>query len=222
MSGIGHGFIGSVDRNFVPFTEESHIMIEIGQKDVFAKIFQFSACVPWKPVLNDFFFIIHKGIFVKKIRVELPKLHFPEYKFKLRADNSGGQSLKIFDIVRGKYVRLTPEEWVRQHVLHFLIHDRNYPRSLIGVEKRVVVNRLERRVDILVYNSVLEPFILVECKSPQIKVTQEVFDQAARYNLTVNVPYFVLSNGLDTFCCTLDHNLKSYKFLEEVPFYEKM
>ncbi|MBK7851341.1 MAG: type I restriction enzyme HsdR N-terminal domain-containing protein [Bacteroidetes bacterium] len=154
--------------------------------------------------------------------MELPKLHFPEYKFKLRSDTSGGQSLKIFDIVRGKYVRLSPEEWVRQHILHFLILDKHYPKSLTGVEKRVVVNRLERRYDILIHDSDMKPMLLVECKAPNVKITQEVFDQAARYNLTVDARIFILTNGYETFCCTLDHANKSYHFLEEVPFYEKL
>jgi len=154
--------------------------------------------------------------------VELPKLHFPEYKFKLRSDTSGGQSLKIFDIVRGKYVRLNPEEWVRQHILHFLIYDKHYPKSLTGVEKRVVVNGLERRYDVLIHDKDLKPLLLVECKSVDVKITQEVFDQAARYNLTVDARLFVLTNGLQTYCCTLDHANRTYHFLEEVPFYEKL
>ncbi|HRH66213.1 MAG TPA: type I restriction enzyme HsdR N-terminal domain-containing protein [Bacteroidia bacterium] len=154
--------------------------------------------------------------------MELPKLHFPEYKFKLRSGTSGGQSLKIFDIVRGKYVQLTPEEWVRQHILHFLIYDRRFPRSLTAVEKRVVVNRLERRYDVLVHGPDLKPLILVECKAPDVQITQDVFDQAARYNLSIDARFFILSNGMETFCCTLNHEAQTYSFQEEVPFYENL
>lgn len=154
--------------------------------------------------------------------MDLPKLHFPEYKFTLRRDTSGGQSLKIFDTIRGKYVSLTPEEWVRQHIVQFLVHDRNVPKTLVGIEKRVVVNGLERRCDVIVYSKQHKPLMLIECKAPSVKVSQEVFDQAARYNMTLDVHYFVLSNGYETYCCQLDHAAQSYLFLEEVPFYEKL
>lgn len=154
--------------------------------------------------------------------MDFVKLHFPDYKFTLKGGDSDAQSLKIFDIVRKKYVLLTPEEWVRQHLLHFLIHDRNVPLSLTAVEKLVMVNRLQKRFDILVYSKTHKPLLLVECKAPEVKIDQEVFDQAARYNLSLNADYFVLSNGLSTYCCKLDHKNQRYDFLEEVPFYENL
>ena len=154
--------------------------------------------------------------------MELPRLRFPDYKFKLRTDTPDGQSLKIFDIIRGKFISLTPEEWVRQHLIHFLVHERGYPATLLGVEKKVLVNRLERRFDLLVYSRDFNPVLLAECKSPSVSLNQDVFDQAARYNLTLGAKYFVLSNGMETICCTIDHEKQNYQFIEEVPFYDKL
>ena len=154
--------------------------------------------------------------------MDLVKLHFPEYKFTLKAEESDGQFAKIFDIVRKKYVRLSPEEWVRQHMIHFLVHDKKVPISLTAIEKLVMVNRLQRRFDILVYSKQHKPWLLVECKAPEVKISQEVFDQAARYNLSLQAEYFVLTNGLQTYCCRLDHVNGKYQFLEELPFYENL
>jgi hypothetical protein len=154
--------------------------------------------------------------------LDLPRLSFPEYQFKLRSDVEGGQSLKIFDSIRKKYVVLTPEEWVRQHLLQFLVNERKFPQSLLSVEKKVVVNRLYRRTDIVVYSNALEPVMIAECKAPSVKISQATFDQAARYNMTLGVKYFLLSNGLESFCCSIDHVSESYVFLPEIPFYENM
>lgn len=154
--------------------------------------------------------------------MELVKLHFPEYKFTLKAENSGDKNLKIFDIVRKKFVRLSPEEWVRQHLVHFLVYDKNVPPSLTAVEKLVMVNRLQRRFDILVYSKKHKPLLLVECKAPEVIINQSVFDQAARYNLTLGASYFVLSNGLETYCCKMDQSKERYHFLEELPSYDKL
>ena len=151
----------------------------------------------------------------------LEALNFPSYKFRIDADQAG-QSSKIFDIVRRKFVMLTPEEWVRQHLLHYLVSEKKFPRSLIGVEKSVKVNGLARRTDVLVYNNVMKKVLLAECKSPSVKITQKVFDQAARYNLSVDVKYFVLTNGMQTICCILNHEMKRYDFLKEVPEFHEM
>jgi hypothetical protein len=152
----------------------------------------------------------------------MQRLNFPEYKFRISADTPDGQSLKIFDIIREKYVSLTSEEWVRQHVIRFLVDGKRFPRTLLSVEKQLTVNRLTRRYDILAWSREHKPLVLVECKAPEIAIDQEVFDQAARYNLSLGVAYFVLSNGLDTYCCTLDHENRSYRFLTELPAYEEL
>jgi hypothetical protein len=154
--------------------------------------------------------------------LELPRLSFPDYQFKLRSDEEGGQSLKIFDTIRKKYVVLTPEEWVRQHLLQFLVNERKFPQSLLSVEKKVVVNKLYRRTDIVVYSNALEAIMIAECKAPGVKIGLATFDQAARYNMTLGVKYFLLSNGYETFCCRIDHENKSYIFLKEVPMYDDL
>ena len=154
------------------------------------------------------------------MKVQLPVLKLPAPVFRIIPGS--GQSSKIFDTIRRKYVMLTPEEWVRQHLLHYLTTEKKFPHSLIAVEKSVKVNSLPRRTDVLVYNSKLEKILLAECKAPSVKITQAVFDQAARYNMTLDVKYFVLTNGFETYCCTMDHELKKYLFVKEVPEYDQI
>jgi hypothetical protein len=151
--------------------------------------------------------------------VQLPKLCFPAYEFKLQSDIENGQSLKIFDIIRRKYVSLTPEEWVRQHLIHFLVNERKFPHTLMSVEKKVLVNKLFRRTDVVIYSNSLKPLMIAECKAPSVKISQATFDQTARYNMTLGVEYFLLTNGVDIHFCSLDHEKKTYKFLREVPLY---
>jgi len=131
------------------------------------------------------------------------------------------QSSKIFDIIRKKFVTLTPEEWVRQHVIHYLVNEKKVPVSLFSIEKNLKVNRLTRRTDVLIYKDI-KPMLLVECKAPEIKITQSVFDQAARYNLTLDVKYFVLTNGMQTICCTMNHEMQKYEFLKDIPEFAEM
>ena len=154
--------------------------------------------------------------------MQLPRLNFPDYEFKLQRSSDERQSLKIFDIIRKKYVSLTPEEWVRQHLLHFLVNERKFPQSLVSVEKKLLINNLEKRTDVVIYSSSLKPILLAECKSPKVPLTQAVFDQAARYNMTLNVGYFLITNGLESFICRINHQGQSYAFLEEIPTYEEM
>ena len=154
--------------------------------------------------------------------MKLPKLYFPEYEFKVQSDTQSGQSLKIFDIIRRKYVSLTPEEWVRQHLLHFLVNERKFPQTLISVEKKVLVNRLFRRTDVVIYSSSLKPILIAECKAPSVVLSQKAFDQTARYNMTLGVMYFVITNGLETICCLIDHENQKYQFLKEIPFYKEI
>src|SRR3954462_5571178 len=104
----------------------------------------------------------------------------------------------VFDAIRRKYVALTPEEKVRQHIIRYLIEEKQVPPSLISVEKALKVNELSRRTDVVVYSNTLKPLLLAECKSENVEITQKVFDQAARYNLSLDVKYFVLTNGLQT------------------------
>ena len=154
--------------------------------------------------------------------MQLPRLNFPSYEFKLQRSSDERQSLKIFDIIRKKYVSLTPEEWVRQHLLHFLVNERKFPQSLVSVEKKLLINQLEKRTDVVIYSSSLSPILLAECKAPKVQITQDVFDQAARYNMALKVDYFIITNGLESFICRIDHAKQSYVFLEQIPDYSEL
>jgi len=144
-------------------------------------------------------------------------LNFPTYHFKLKSSEN---KKYIFDIIRKKYVVLTPEEWVRQHTVHFLVSQKKYPVSLIAIEKQLTVNKLKKRTDILIFNTKGLPELIVECKSPKIKITQDTFDQIARYNLKLNAINLMVTNGLQHFFCKLDHENEQYNFLKEIPNYK--
>lgn len=154
--------------------------------------------------------------------MRFPRLHFPEYKFTIRPAGKDGDSVKIFDIIRGRYVSLTPEEWVRQHLLHFLLVDRSYPKGLIAVEKSLKVGTLDKRFDLLVYNREHHPILLAECKAPEIPLDQLVFDQAARYNRTLQVPYLLITNGLETKLCRVDPDLQVLVPLPDLPGHSEL
>ncbi len=144
-------------------------------------------------------------------------LNLPAYQPKVKGSKN---NRLIFDFVRKKYVKLTPEEWVRQHILHFLTEIKGYPLSLIAVEKQLTINGLKKRFDILVFDKSGQPNILIECKAPNISILQETFDQVARYNLVVNANYIMVSNGLQHYFCQVDIKNQKYIFLEELPFYQ--
>ncbi|MDB9723299.1 type I restriction enzyme HsdR N-terminal domain-containing protein [Polaribacter sp.] len=149
----------------------------------------------------------------------MQKLNLPDYKFKLKSNEN---KTLIFDNLRKKYMVLTPEEWVRQHFVQFLIEEKNYPPSLIAIEKQVLVNNLKKRSDILVFNKEGNPDIIVECKAPKIKITQATFDQIARYNSTLNANFLVVTNGLNHFYCKMDFENETYVFLKEIPNYKQI
>ena len=114
---------------------------------------------------------------------------------------------------------LTPEEWVRQHFVQFLIAEKKYPISLIALEKQLTINNRRKRTDILVFNSDGKHEIIVECKAPCIKITQNTFDQIARYNLKLKANYLIVTNGLEHFYCKMDFEKETYVFLREIPAY---
>jgi len=146
----------------------------------------------------------------------MKQLNFPGYEFRFK--NSENR-LHIFDPVRKKFVVLQPEEWVRQHVLQFLMQEKKYPRSHLNVEKQLLVNQLKRRYDIVVFRTDGSIAILVECKAPEQAVTQEVFNQIARYNLPLKADYLMVTNGLDHYYCRMDYQAQRYEFLKELPSY---
>lgn len=127
----------------------------------------------------------------------------------------------IFDIIRKKYVALTPEEWVRQHFLHYLTGHLQYPKPLINVESGLKFNRMHRRSDILVYDRQGLPFMVVECKSFNQHLKPSVFDQVAVYNNTLKAKYIVITNGLQHYCCQIDHQQKTYAFRDELPVFDR-
>jgi type I site-specific restriction endonuclease len=122
---------------------------------------------------------------------------FGNYNF--RQKSTGGVH-HIFDVVRNKFVVLTPEEWVRQHVIHYLIHERNYPKTLLAVEKEIALNGLRKRCDVVAYNREGKPFLLVECKAHDVNLNQDVVMQILQYNQKLNVPFLWISNGVMNYC----------------------
>lgn len=146
----------------------------------------------------------------------MDSLNLPTYSFKLKSE--GGRKL-IFDEIRRRYVALTPEEWVRQNFIKYLTYEKAYPTALISLEKHFRYNRMQKRSDILVYDRNGMPVLMVECKAPDVKVNQAVFDQIALYNLKFKVPYLVVTNGIQHYCCRYTEDKGSYRFLEEIPEY---
>ncbi len=128
-----------------------------------------------------------------------------------------GERTLIFDVIRRKFVVLTPEEWVRQHIVHYLIHWLHYPRALIRCESGLKFNRMPRRSDIVVYGRSGEVFLVVECKAASVKIDQKVFDQLSVYNQQYHARYLVLSNGIQQYVAEVDYFEKTYKFLENIP-----
>lgn len=147
----------------------------------------------------------------------MQKLQFPTYSFRFKNSEN---KIAIFDEIRKKFILLTPEEWVRQHVVQYLLQEKNYPKSYINVEKLIKINSLNKRYDIVVYQPNGELFLLIECKAPEVKINQETFDQIARYNLVLNAKYLMVSNGLNHYFCQMDFENEKYIFLEELPSFD--
>ena len=145
-------------------------------------------------------------------------LNFPAFDFRIKSSEN---KTLIFDILRKKFVVLNPEEWVRQHIIHWLIYYKKYPASLINIEKQLEVNRLKKRYDIVVYNSDGSVEILVECKSYTIPITQDVFDQIARYNLPMQATYLMVTNGMEHYYCQMDTVAEKYTFLPQIPDFSR-
>jgi len=143
-------------------------------------------------------------------------LNLPSYDAKIRKN---GSIIEIYDTLRRKYVALTPEEWVRQYFVNWLISDKSYPASLMANEASIKLNSLTRRCDTVVYNQLLEPLMIIEYKESNIPVTQGVFDQVVRYNTVLKVKYIVVSNGINHYCCKMDYDKQSYDFLTDIPNY---
>ena len=128
----------------------------------------------------------------------------------------------IFDIIRRRYVALTPEEWVRQHFIHYLIEQKGYPRSLMANEVQLNLNGTKKRCDTVLYRRDLTAQMIIEYKAPEVEITQAVFDQIGRYNLVLRVDYLIVSNGRRHFCCRMDYAQNRYLFLKEIPSYDSL
>jgi hypothetical protein len=145
------------------------------------------------------------------------EINLPPYDIKMR--EQGGKR-QIFDFLRRKYVALTPEEWVRQHFVHFLINHKGYPQGLLANEVELKVGDKKLRCDTLLYNRALQPQMIIEYKAPHVEITQQVFNQITVYNHLLHVDFLVISNGLQHFCCRMDYDHQSYAFLQEIPDYQ--
>lgn len=144
----------------------------------------------------------------------MQNLNFPSYNFRFKNSEN---KVSIFDDIRKKFIILTPEEWVRQHTVQFLLHEKNYPKSYINVEKLIKVNNINKRYDAVVFHPNGELFLLIECKAPDVKITQQTFDQIARYNLKLKAQYLMVTNGLNHYFCEMDFDNEKYIFLDELP-----
>jgi len=144
----------------------------------------------------------------------LTPLNLPQAKLKL---TQKGEKLFVWDNFRMKQVVLTPEEWVRQHFLHFLVNDKGVPKSLIAVEQGIQVNTMTRRCDAVIYNREGSPIAIVECKAPEIPLTEKTLQQIAQYNFNLRVNYLILTNGIQTITACVNAEKKTIEYLEEVP-----
>ncbi len=146
-------------------------------------------------------------------------LHFPDFDFKLKTIE--GRQM-IYDRLRKKYVVITPEEWVRQHIIYYLIEIKNYPANFISVEHSISVNNTQKRCDIVVFSKAFRPKLIIECKQPEISLSQNIFDQAGTYNLSLKVPYLAISNGIENMVSQVDLLNSKFVFLNGYPEYEQL
>ncbi len=146
----------------------------------------------------------------------MQQLSFPAYSFRLKSREN---KPFIFDAIRKKFLVLTPEEWVRQHVIQWLLQDKKYPINLINVEREIQVGNTKKRYDIVVFKPDGSLRLIVECKAPSVAITQDTFDQIARYNLKLNADFLMVSNGINHYYCQIDSENARYQFLKEIPDY---
>lgn len=148
----------------------------------------------------------------------MQKLNFPQFEYRFKSTEN---KVSIFDVIRKKFIVLQPEEWVRQHCVHYLINEKNYPKSLINVEKELNINGLKKRYDIVIFNPDGSILLIVECKSYDITINQDTFDQIARYNLALNAEFLMVTNGINHYYCQMDTETERYQFLRDIPNYKK-
>jgi len=144
-------------------------------------------------------------------------LNLPQYSFRIREKL---EKKLIFDNFRRRWVALTPEEWVRQNFVRYLTEEKHFPVSLVAIERSLKINQRDFRTDIVLFSKTGNPLVVVECKAPEVKISQLVFDQIARYNLDLRVSYLIVTNGLSHYCCRFDQTLLTYTFLPVIPDYK--
>ncbi len=144
------------------------------------------------------------------------QLNLLDYQSELKIKKEDGKRY-LFDPIRKTYLVLTPEEMVRQLLIQYLLAERNISKNRLALERALKVNTMTRRWDLMIYRQDMTPWLLVECKAPEVKITQSVFEQISAYNLTLRVPYLLVTNGIDTYCCEMDYEGETFKFLEAVP-----
>ena len=150
----------------------------------------------------------------------MKQLNLPEYSFRIIRK---GETDLILDPIRKKYVRLTPEEWVRQNFVQYLVHEGKYPAGLIGIEVMFKLNKLRKRADILVHNRKGEPVMLVECKSDEVRLDDKVNDQIVEYNMNYRIPYLVITNGMSHYAVKItDYDTHQFEYLLTIPLYEDL
>ena len=149
----------------------------------------------------------------------MEKLNLPDFRHKIKLNET---QHTIFDPIRKKHLKLTPEEWVRQNFVWYLTEILCYPQGLLAIEMQLKLNQLVRRCDIVGYDRSGKPKLIVECKASRVTITQKTFDQIATYNLKLKVDFLLVTNGLNHYCCLMDYENNSYKFIEEIPSFEQM
>lgn len=148
------------------------------------------------------------------------QLNLPLREFKIKTDDSGNK--RIYDRLRRKYVNLSPEEWVRQNFVEYLIEDKGYPAGLMCNEVSLTQNGISRRCDTMIADRFGKPLVIIEYKAATVAITQQVFDQICRYNMVFKAKYLIVSNGLSHFCCKIDYECNTYSFLRDIPAYSEL
>ena len=149
----------------------------------------------------------------------MSQLNLPEYNFRIKKQN---EKLLIFDTQRKRYVALTPEEWVRQHFIRFLIEVKGYPAALLAIEKQLDMNGMRKRCDAILYDNDANPILIIELKAPNVPISQSTFDQVAVYNAKLKVDFFMVSNGIEHFCCKVNVENARYEFFSEIPSFSQI
>ena len=148
--------------------------------------------------------------------MKMPHLNLPKVALKTKSVEG---TIQVFDVIRKKYFVLTPEEWVRQHFIYYLNKEKNYPMGLMEVEKMIKYNSMQTRADIVLYNKEGKSNMIVECKAPEVKITQDTFNQIAKYNFQLKVDFLVVTNGIKHYCCQMDYEKNEITFLDDIPVF---